>query len=157
MKLEDCDVGRMVITADNKIGRIVGVAWNCMDEQDKIRNTFSLVRFDGVEMRIRPGDLKPYGDPSPFMTTHTETQREAEYTASNLRAMLYALISDEDRGCDRKHLDGILGRLAHRSNSFPAFLAALEGLFNEFPAPQCREEVEALDAARAAIAAAKAP
>lgn len=50
------------------------------------------------------------------------------YSKENLRACITALLSDEESGCDRRHLNELLDKLARGSNWHEALRHELSGM-----------------------------
>ena len=50
----------------------------------------------------------------------------SNHTKGNLRATIIGLLADEQRGCDQKHLDTLLEKLAIAANCHDELLTALK-------------------------------
>jgi hypothetical protein len=67
MQLNECTYGRMVITADKKIGHVVGVTYNVgialtggMSNDELFERTIPLVKFADGERGIHHGNIEPF-------------------------------------------------------------------------------------------------
>ncbi len=67
MKLNQCTLGKLVITEDKKVGHIVGLTYNIsldltgyMLDQEKFERTIPLVRFPDGERGIHYSNLSEF-------------------------------------------------------------------------------------------------
>lgn len=67
MKLNQCTLGKLVITSDKKVGHIVGLTYNVslqftgnMSDDEKFERTIPLVKFPDGERGVHHSQLKAF-------------------------------------------------------------------------------------------------